>query len=406
MSIHLDENPQESIPNSISDASESEEVIAREQNHNTELVYIVNVRNNTCRKTKVDEVLFPEAFQMTKQQYIILIQKPNEQTIMKIRSAYKLHPVIEYECNSSSYLKDHMIKIHDCLFLTLIDIPLTGSLSTPASLKIILMKGIMFLLYDEKLHCLEEIFVKTMKFNIFTDQSTTPSETEIAYRKSETALTNYKKRFTVKLDLVEFYELTDLEEVLYKLLHVMFMRIEELVSEMDNEVKICNEFATELSTTERIDFVLRVHIAKKTLISARNYVDTKSQLLPELIETNFLTKTFNQYLNSMGLNMKKLTEKIDSSRRLLKSSENVHDAIVEGKLSDTSERSNDLVKVFSSMTTIFLPLYLLAGFFGMNVRIPYQCDEYQDLTAFTVLCICSLGYLVSVIILFRYKGWI
>lgn len=372
-----------------------------------DIVHILNIRASTSRRAKVEEVLCPDAFRLARQEYIILIQKPTESTIMKIRSAYNMHPVIEYECNSSSYLKDHMIQLDDCLFLTLTDIPKSGELNSPVSLKIIMMNSIMFLLIHQELHCIEEIFVKRMKFDVFNiGKQENDVETEDFYKKSETALTNYKKRFTIKLDLVEFYELTSLEEVLYKLLHVMFMRIEEIVSEMDNEVKVCNEFATELSTAERIDFVLRVHMAKKTLIYARNYVDSKAKLLPEIIESKFLTRTFNQYLNSMALNMKKLTKKIDSSMDLLKSSEHVHKAIVEGKLSDTSERSNDLLKVFSAITTICLPLNLVSGFFGMNIRIPFQNDEVTNVFPFIIIVGCSLCYLISIVVLFRSKGWL
>lgn len=392
----------ESIP-SVSSYSSSESCIESEY----DIVHVMNIRANTYRKSKVEDVLFPEAFKLAGCEYIILIQKPTESTIMKIRSAYSMHPVIEYECNSSSYLKDHMIQLDDCFFLTLTDIPKSGILSSPASLKIILMKNLMFLLVQEELHCLEEIFVQKMNFDVFNSKKEQNcTETEALYKKSDTALTNYKKRFTIKLDLVEFYELTSLEEIMYKLLHVMFMRIEEIVSEIDNEVKICNEFATELSTAERIDFVLRVHIAKKTLILARNYVDSKAKLLPEIIESNFLTKTFNQYLYSMALNMKKLTKKIDSSRDLLKSSEHVHKAIVEGKLSDTSERSNELLKVFSAITTIFLPLNLVAGFFGMNVRIPFQNDEVENVLPFVIICLGCLTYLIFIVIVFRIKGWL
>jgi Mg2+ and Co2+ transporter CorA len=390
----------ESFPSSQSSA-------AQFQHQKDDIVHILNIRASTFRRSKVEEVLFPDAFRLARQEYIILIQKPTESTIMKIRSAYNMHPVIEYECNSSSYLKDHMIQLDDCLFLTLTDIPKSGELNNPASLKIIMMNSIMFLLIQQELHCIEEIFVKTMNFNVFDwENQDKNAETEEFYKKSDTAMTNYKKRFTIKLDLVEFYEMNSLEEILYKILHVMFMRIEEIVSEMDNEVKICNEFATELSTAERIDFVLRVHMAKKTLIYARNYVDSKAKLLPEIIESKFLTRTFNQYLNSMALNMKKLTKKIDSSRDLLKSSEHVHKAIVEGKLSDTSERSNDLLKVFSAITTICLPLNLVSGFFGMNIRIPFQSDEYTEVYPFLVIVGCSLCYLIAIIVLFRMKGWL
>lgn len=387
------------ISESHSDSySESIENISTES---SEIVHLINAKSKKCKKSRVSEILIPEIFTMTGQEFIILIQNPSEQTIIKIRTAYELHPVIEYECNSTSYIKDHMIKLDHCLFLTLTDIPQSGDLSSPSSLKIILKGSIMFVLVKEKLQCIEEIFVKAMKFNIF-------HETLAASKEEPIIQPDFiiKKRFTIKLDLVELYELTALEELLYKLLHVMFIRIEERVSNMDSEVKICNDFVTQLEYTDRIDLIMRVHQAKKELIAARGYIDFKSKLLPEIIESKILSKTFNQYLYSMSLNMKKLKEKIDSSMLLLKSSENLYEAIVEGRLSKSSERVNEMLKIYSAATAMFLPLYLVAGFFGMNVKIPFRSDEYVTLLPFGMICLGSFCYLVAVIMFFRYRKWL
>ena len=379
-----------------------------ENDSNLDIVHIINVRKKTCKKASVDDILNPIAFELSRQQYIILIHKSSEKTISNIREAYKMHPVLESECSPSSYIKDHMIKFHNCLFIALADISESGLSFTPASLKIILMKNLMIIFIDEMLYCIEEIFVKTMNFSLyFIKKSTEPSESEEANKKHHTALQNVKRRFTVRLDLVEFYELTDLEEILYKLLHVMFIRLEQVVSEMDHEVEICHQFAIELSSSEKVDFTRRIQLAKRMAILAKNYVDSKSFLLSEVISTRFLTDTFNQYLQSTALNMNKLIIKIDSSLSLLKSSECLYGSIVKGVLSDNSEKTNDLIKFFSALSVMCLPLYLIGGFLGMNVLIPAKSGVLDDsYDPFIRVCIVTAAYLTIGTIFFRHKRWL
>ena len=400
MSDHSDS--QVSGSHELSQASEyKEEVITGE----SEVVHLINVKTQKCKKSKVSEILNPEIFYLAEQQYIILIQNPCEQTIISIRQAYNLHPVIEYECNSTSYIKDHVVQLDECLFLTLIDIPSSADLSSPTCLKIILTKSLMFLLITGKLNCIEEVFVKGMNFHIFEE---TKSQEKLLQevQEQEMIMLKMKKRFTIKLDLVQFYELTDLEEILYKLMHVMFIRIEERVAEMDLEVKICNDFVTQYEYTEWIDLIMRVHRAKKELIYAKGYVDLKAKLLPEIIEGKLLSQTFNQYLYSMALNMKKLGEKIDSSMLLLKSSEHLYEAIIQGRLSKNSENVQKLVTLYSACMATFLPLYIAAGSFGMNVLIPFRNDTYVTLVPFGIICLISVLYLLFVVWLFKYRGWL
>ena len=401
--------------NSSSKSISSEEAnLESDQHHsslfqdieNQQTIHLINVKTKTCKKSKIGDILLPDLFKIAGDEYIILIQKATPETIIKIRKAYNLHPVIDYECNSLSYIKDHMIRFDNYLFITLADIPQSGTLRDPSPLKIIFTQNLMFILINEKLHCIEEIFAKSMNFNIFNETSPVPTETEDVLKKSADALFSYKKRFTIKLDLVQFYELTKLEEVLYKILHVMFIRIVELVAEIDQEVTICNNFARELDTDERIDFVMRVQVAKKTLILARSFVDSKAKLLPDIIKTQALTRPFNQYLYCMALNMEKLTEKIDSSCLLLKNSETVNEAIVEGQRSEITSQATKLIKLFSSITTLFLPLYMVGGYFGMNMYIPFVSTDYNTLTPFIFISSLSIGYLAIAVLVFKYKGWI
>ena len=158
------ENFDEGLQNTLKEKDEISQVIFPNEN-----IYLINVGKKSCRKSSSEEILSPIAFELTGQQYIILLHKPSEVIISDIRKAYKLHPIIEYECIPYAYVADHIIKFDEYLFITLTDIPLSSLPMIPSTVRIILMKKIMFLFIDEPLHCIEEIFIKAMKFDLCFD---------------------------------------------------------------------------------------------------------------------------------------------------------------------------------------------------------------------------------------------
>jgi magnesium transporter len=83
--------------------------------------------------------------------------------------------------------------------------------------------------------------------------------------------------------------------------------------------------------------------------------------------------------------------------------------IIEG-LSDTSNslyshRTNEVIRILTVITTIMLPLTLVASVYGMNIRLPGQSGE-GSWVAFIVLLVVmvTLGFIM--LSFFRYRRWI
>ncbi len=78
--------------------------------------------------------------------------------------------------------------------------------------------------------------------------------------------------------------------------------------------------------------------------------------------------------------------------------------ILEGYLSAISNRLNQVMKVLTVMSTIFLPLTVLTGMWGMNVAIPaLPGGEHAQ---FWWLGGIMLAISVAMLALFHRKGWI
>lgn len=62
---------------------------------------------------------------------------------------------------------------------------------------------------------------------------------------------------------------------------------------------------------------------------------------------------------------------------------------------------NSIMKVFTVVTTIFLPLTLIAGWYGMNLQMP----EYGLKWGYPLVIAISLAVVLGMVILFRKKKW-
>jgi magnesium transporter len=96
---------------------------------------------------------------------------------------------------------------------------------------------------------------------------------------------------------------------------------------------------------------------------------------------------------------------IDASERGWDMLENFKE-VVEG-LEATNEsaiahRTNQTFQVLTAISLIFLPLTLIASFFGMNVHLPFEDSEY----AFWIIIAAMLAIVVGVAAFFKRRGWL
>jgi magnesium transporter len=77
-------------------------------------------------------------------------------------------------------------------------------------------------------------------------------------------------------------------------------------------------------------------------------------------------------------------------------------------LSSTSNRMNEIMKVLTVISTIFIPLNFIAGVYGMNFdpqRSPYNMPELEWRFGYPVVLSLMASVAIGLILFFRNKGW-
>ncbi len=93
----------------------------------------------------------------------------------------------------------------------------------------------------------------------------------------------------------------------------------------------------------------------------------------------------------------RVTELIDAQRDLLTGALEVH-------LSTTSNRLNEVMRRLAAVSTVFLPITFLSGFFGQNFA--YMEGHVDGATAFLLGTLLQLAVAVGVIAFLRVRRWI
>ena len=144
------------------------------------------------------------------------------------------------------------------------------------------------------------------------------------------------------------------------------------------------------------DIVRDISNAKQEIINFRKIVRPQRAALRDLDRTRrYVPEDLEIYFDDI----------VDASERVWDMLENFKE-VVEG-LEDSNEavlshRLNDVLRVLTSFSVLFLPLTLIASIWGMNVGVPGE----HSIGAFWVIIGVMLAILLGLIGLFRRRGWL
>ena len=182
--------------------------------------------------------------------------------------------------------------------------------------------------------------------------------------------------------------------LLYKIVDDSFDYCFPMLRKIGNRLERLEEDIFEGRSEE---VVRDISSSKQEIINFRKIIRPQRAVLRDLERTKqrYLAEDMEVYFDDI----------VDASERIWDMLENFKE-VVEA-LEDTNEsaiahRSNEVFRVLTAFSVIFLPLTLIASIWGMNVKVPGDGDP----TAFYVVLGFLVVVLAALLALFRRRGWL
>lgn len=154
--------------------------------------------------------------------------------------------------------------------------------------------------------------------------------------------------------------------------------------------------------------VMDLHRYKRTLAQIRRFIwpvrDVVNSMMHE--ETGLVSKGTKVYLRDCYDHTVQLMDLVESYRDVLS-------GLMELYLSSVGIRTNEIMKVLTVITSIFIPLTFIVGIYGMNFapevngkKLPWNMPELYQPWGYVAVMLFMLGIAVFQILYFKKRRWL
>ncbi|HPG29349.1 MAG TPA: magnesium/cobalt transporter CorA [bacterium] len=143
--------------------------------------------------------------------------------------------------------------------------------------------------------------------------------------------------------------------------------------------------------------ISEILILKRNLLLFKNILKPEITLLKklELTDLKYISEAMEIYFGDIVDHSEKIYDMIETCLELIESLYQSYQALMD-------IRRNDIMKMLTIISVIFMPLTLISGIYGMNINLPFQNSEH----AFIIIMEIMLFIILVMMILFRKKDWL
>lgn len=180
----------------------------------------------------------------------------------------------------------------------------------------------------------------------------------------------------------------------YELLDAIIESYYQTLDDIGDEIDKFEQTIFSLKENKKMSAVL--HGIRNNLLTVRKAVYPLRDVIYDIerLENTLFQKDMDMYLHDLYNRGMQELETIDLYRELLASLQDLY-------LSNLSQRLNEIMKVLTIITTIFIPLSFITGFYGMNIDIP----ELHYPFLYPILVVAMLLISAGMLYWFRKKKW-
>ena len=195
-----------------------------------------------------------------------------------------------------------------------------------------------------------------------------------------------------KIELKEIKNLS-LERVLYEFFDLLTVGDSMYLENLEQEIA---ELEEALFTSEKKDYIKEIIRHRKKLLVLKRYYEQLFDLAEamEENENELLSRHMIRYFHILTNRTNRLSDAVSNLRDYVSQ-------VREAYQTEVDIGQNIIMRLFTVITAIFLPLTLLVGWYGMNFPMP----EYEWALGYPVVIIISVIVALLSIIYFKRHKW-
>lgn len=185
------------------------------------------------------------------------------------------------------------------------------------------------------------------------------------------------------------------DDLLISILALIVDQFFIVYDELDNQLDDLEDKIVKEPETEDLE---KIHKIKKDLIHIR-------EILWPLRESIFNLSEFHleRTVQDVTYYLRDIEDHVMQLIQLAETYQDISNSLVDSYLSSIGNRTNEVMKVLTIFSTIFIPLTFLAGVYGMNFHFMPELEQRWAYPTFWIICLITL---IGLIIYFKKKKWI
>jgi magnesium transporter len=168
-----------------------------------------------------------------------------------------------------------------------------------------------------------------------------------------------------------------------------------ILEKIGDKIEVLEEDLIDEPTKETMQ---HLHYMKREMIFVRKAVWPMRELVNnmERCETTLIQPSTDIYLRDVHDHVVRVIDTVETYRDLLSGMMDIY-------LSSVSNKMNEVMKVLTIITTIFVPVTFIAGVYGMNFEF---MPELHSHWGYALIWAAMLTIMISLLIYFRRKKWL
>jgi len=190
------------------------------------------------------------------------------------------------------------------------------------------------------------------------------------------------------------------QEHIDRLDRLFYMIVDQIV---DGYQPVLDKLADDISDIEDVvldrpdpDTLAQIFSLKRKLVEFRRVASGMREVVNNLTrrEKGLLGDDLDVYFRDIYDHIIRTVELIETYRDLLSGALDIY-------LSAVANRTNEVMKVLTIWGTVALPLVIITGFFGMNLKLPWADSVHGTAFAVALMAIST----ITVLVYFKKKHW-